>query len=52
MTPAGPAYITEVHAKGKTVKVAMHGNCVNGVWSWPKPFIQIFSAKKVSKLIK
>ena len=49
MTPAGPAYITEIHAKGKTVKVAMSGICIKGVWSFPRPYIQIFAVNKINK---
>lgn len=49
MTPSGPAHITEVHAGGKTVKVEMIGACVNGVWSWPKPYIQTFRINKLTK---
>ena len=49
LTPDGPAIVTEVHAKGKAVKVEMFGKFVKGIWTSPSPFVRVYS---INKLIK
>lgn len=50
MTPDGMAIVKEIHAKGKSVKVEMLGSMKNGVYTWPKPLVRIYTVKQLKKV--